>query len=87
MQDKHVNMPVSVLIPLETQNLRQPIRIVIRLGPTPLKLDGVEKNILRVALKDSRSRSYPHTLKHQRAPSGSTYGCSPHEALGSVIAL
>ena len=37
MQDTHVDMPVSVLIPLETQNLRQPIRIVIRLGPTPLK--------------------------------------------------
>ena len=37
MQDAHVDMPVSVLIPLETQNLRQPIRIVIRLGPTLLK--------------------------------------------------
>ena len=37
MQDTHVDMPVSVLIPLETQNLRQPIHIVIRLGPTPRK--------------------------------------------------
>jgi len=71
MQDAHVDMPVSVLIPLETQNLRQLIRIVIRLGPTPLKLDGVEKNILGIARKNSRSRSYPHALKHQRAPSGS----------------
>ena len=49
MQDAHVDMLVSVLIPLETQNLRQPIRIVIRPGPTPLKEDEVEKNILRVA--------------------------------------
>ena len=48
MQDTHVDMPVSVLIPLETQNLRQPIRIVIRLGPTQEK-NEVEKNILRVA--------------------------------------
>ena len=47
MQDTHVGMPVSVLIPLETQNLRQSIRIVIRLGPT--KKNEVEKNILRVA--------------------------------------
>ena len=38
MQDAHVDMPVSVLIPLETQNLRQPIRIVIRLGPTQKKM-------------------------------------------------
>ena len=37
LQDAHVDMPISVLIPLETQNLRQPIRIVIRLEPTPLK--------------------------------------------------
>ena len=47
LQDAHVDMPVSVLIPLETQNLRQPIRIVIRLGPT--QKNEVEKNILRVA--------------------------------------
>ena len=83
MQGAYVLMHVSGLKFLETQSLTTHSRCYLHMA-YPLKnrlaLQGLQENY-------SRSRSYPHVLKHQRVPSGSTYGCSPHEALGLVAAL
>ena len=41
-------MPCQLVDNTQKLKPKQPVRTVIRLGPTPLKMDRVEKNILRV---------------------------------------
>jgi len=63
--------------------------VVILIWPTPLKTDEVEKIILWVAQKDSRSSSYPHVVKHERAPGGTiawwTHTRGPRSHRGTIV--